>query len=605
MLKYLSDELWQRLPTNDFRARFYVESYSEKLRMQTPHFHQARLMNIFSACEEMLIYIDQQYINEKNSAYVISAMKELDDCWSSDIVAQETLSDLAGLRILISKKVQSTTLNPVTLERLRVFCRATLSRYPAYELRLLGALEEAVIGEADIAQTDRITAQIYQLTGLYVTNLLNRGYSPTYLFNRADMFTREGNYAGRNFTDQFRQINERLRTNNILFSVHYGLSINKAALFTSIEDDPIFTFSSVIPPEIQDANLEKFKKDININLLAHATIEATDHVSAALRTKDNLDRLLDQTTAFENNVKLKVSAHCAISYQINGYTYTYVINVDLLLAFMSTEVAAPLLQRPIPIHKTLIGLNSTALDQIGRSFRHQRLARQASSLEQKLLNLWIALEALFQDMGGGILNSMLEYIPQIYATIGLSRRIEYIRSLLVVNTIGIPEAVRAAISTEAHRFNSNISDEQIFLLLKNEPMAIVLFDSIEGKEHLKFKLKATFKEFKDNNSIKNRILKSEDDVARQLRRIYFFRNKIAHTGHFKGVRPQLITHLSDYLYVTCRAISHASTLANNGENYSIIELLTAARMGADVVMERASSRDAITSYDQMVPSPII
>lgn len=172
MLRYLSDETWEKLPSIDFRGRFFVEAYSEKLRMQTPHFHQARLMNLFSACAEMLLYIQEYQDNEKNAAYVIASMKEILLCWDTDTVAQELFSEFAGLRPGLEKGIKSGDLGQMTLNRLRVFCRAILSRKTAYAQALLIALEDSVIGPVDISQKDRITSQIDRLTGLYTTHLL-------------------------------------------------------------------------------------------------------------------------------------------------------------------------------------------------------------------------------------------------------------------------------------------------------------------------------------------------------------------------------------------------------------------------------------------------
>lgn len=602
---YLADEVWRGLPVQDFRARFFVEAYVEKLRMHTPHFYQARLMNIFSTCAEMMIYVDEQISNDKNSAYVISAMKEIDDCWDTDPVAQDLLSDVVGLRAAISKRVQNGELGAGTLGRLRVFCRAILSRHESYASALLEALEEAVVGPAELTQRDRITAQIDQLTGLYITHLLGRGYSPTYLFNRADMFCYEKNYSGRSFPDQFRLITERLQSHKISFDVYFGISTNRPRIFSDVKDDPDFSFLAKIPDEIQGTNREKLEKNIEINLVAKAAIEATDHVSAALRTKERLDRFLDAATALELKTNIQVSAHCVVIYQTQNFTYKQTLNVDMLLAFMSSEVGSSFSDAPTSIRQMLRGLNNSATDQLERSLRYLRLARYSVSLEQKLLNLWIALESLFGEFEGGILNGILEYLPQLYATTGLARRVAYLRNLLASNDIAMTDLVRSVLSVDSDNFDKTTTDQQVFALLKNEKSAIDLFNNLGDKEHLKFKLMKIFLEFKDNKAIKNRLEKSEGDVARQLRRIYFLRNKIAHAGHYKGVRPQLVTHLLDYIAVAYRAISNASSRAKEGSTYSIGELLTASRMGVDVVVDRANSKEQISTLDQIIAIPLI
>lgn len=299
-LKYISDDAWQKLPVADFRARFFVETYCEKLSMYTPHFYQSRLMNVFSACSEMLEYIKEYQSNDRNGAYVASSIEEIRDAWDSDPVVQEQLADLMPLRAGLLRNVQSGELGPNTLHRLKAFCRAILCRKDEYAEAIFSALNEAVIGATDLTQRGRITSQIDRLTGLYTSYLLNEGYSPTYLFNRSDLLSKEKNYGDRDFAAQFRSVTGRLQSHRaVVFDVYYGLHTNKPSVLTSIVDEEEIEFLTELPADIQGSVLEKFRKNIDINVVVKAKISSTDYVSAALRTKERLDRFLDAATALE------------------------------------------------------------------------------------------------------------------------------------------------------------------------------------------------------------------------------------------------------------------------------------------------------------------
>ncbi|MBR8075044.1 hypothetical protein [Burkholderia cenocepacia] len=573
--------------------------------MYTPHFYQARLMNLFSACAEMMRSIEELRQNEKNSAYVAVSMKEIEQCWDSDPVAQELFYEFAGLKSSLGKSVKNGDLSPAMQQRICVFCRAILSRQEDYAGALVTTLENAVSGAVNIAQKERITSQIDRLTGLYVTYLLNQGYSPTYLYNRVDIFTRIVNYSGRNFSEQFRMTTEKLRNQKVEFDIYYGIHTNKPSVLLSIFDDPDFTFLDAIPAEIGGADLEKFKRNIEITVVAKTRSKTTDYVSAALRAKEKLDKLLDAATALELNANVRVSAHSVVIFQNQNSTYRHTLNVDRLLAFMSSEVGSSFSQQHPSIIQAFKGLNEEAMDQLGRSLRYLRLARHSSSFEQKLLNLWIALESLFSESDVGILQNILEYVPSLYAVAGLRRRIAYLRDLLVANEISAEFLAGSVLPENTVKFDGSAADHHIFQLLRNEDLAIRLFDSLGDKEHLKFKLMQIHGELKDNAAIADRLERSHGDVARQLRRIYFLRNKMAHTGHYKGVRPQLITHLLDYIAVCYRAISAAAINAKEGATYSIGELLTAARMGSDLVVARVSVKDPVLTLDHISPNPLI
>jgi hypothetical protein len=272
---------------------------------------------------------------------------------------------------------------------------------------------------------------------------------------------------------------------------------------------------------------------------------------------------------------------------------------------LSSEGSAHFSSSDITIRHALPRLNIVGREQLGRSLRYLHLARESISLEQKLLNLWIAIESIFSDGESNILSNIIEYVPQIYANFGLLRRVRYLRWILVKNRIPTTPLIQAQIVPGSVCFDENITDSKIFELLKNETAAIELFKSLSPKEHLKFKLMAVYNELKSNSAISERLKSSEIDVIRQLRRIYFLRNKIAHTGHYSNIRPQLVTHLLDYLAVCYLAIVTSAARAVQGETHSIGDMFAAYKMGVDVVASRCKSADSITRLQQLIPVPII
>ncbi|WP_152965185.1 HEPN domain-containing protein [Comamonas testosteroni] len=604
MFKYLSDAVWERLPVTDFRARFFVECFIEKLRMHTPHFYQARLMNVISASKELRGHVENYRSNEKNIAYLQSAMEELSDCWDGDPIAQEILGDLIVLRAPLLKVVLAGDVSENILLRVSQLARAILCREETYTSALIASVEREVVGPVDLTQKERITSQIDRITGLLITHLLNEGYSPTYLYNRSELFTRENKYRGRTFSEQLAFVLDRLKHQQTQFDAYYGIHTTKPSLLLGITDEPGLNFLPEIPDSIQGAEREKFKKNIDITVVAHATLSATDYVSAALKTKERLDKFLDAATALEIGSEFQVSAHCA-TVDSGPPVHLQTINVDVLLAFMVKEAGTSFAAPGQSLRQVFRSLDDSAKDQLERSLRYLRLARNAASLEQKLLDLWIALESLFITRNTTILQGILDFVPQLYASAGLHRRVAYLKGLLVANEVAIPPLCRAVMRTDAVIFDNNTEDHHIFALLRDEPAAIELFNSMGEREHLKFKFMQIFRDLKDNKSLAGRLAKSELDVRRQMRRIYYLRNKIAHTGHFQGVRPQLVTHLLDYLAICYRSISAAAARAVSGDIYSVPELLSAARMGADLVSARVAARDEVLELSFIVPEPVV
>lgn len=257
-------------------------------------------MNIFSSCNEALEYVDAYRSSEKNSGYLVSSIKEVGDCWDSDTVAQEVFSDLGSLRVSLFKAVQAGELGGHVLNRISALCRAVLARRDAYRSLLSESLYDAVVGHAELEQKDRITTEIDKLTGLYVTSLLNQQFSPTYLFNRAEMLYRRKNYAGRDFSGQLAVFLRRLRGENIAtFDAYYGIKVSRDDLLLSIDDEPGMSFSECLPEELKSLEDDAFSAGMRPNVVVKCTIEATDYISAALRAKERIDKFMDLASALE------------------------------------------------------------------------------------------------------------------------------------------------------------------------------------------------------------------------------------------------------------------------------------------------------------------
>lgn len=591
---------WDKLPFSDFRPRFFIECYSEKLLLFTPHFYQTRLMNTFSACAELATYLNEQSISEKNSAYIISAADEILSCWSNDPVAEELLSEINDVKQTL-KALKADNLNQSQLTRLSIFCRAVASRRAKYAPMLHKALQDAIFGNAIMEQRERITSQIDNLTGLFITHLIYLGYSPTYLFHKAKLLGKLHCYGTRTAAAQFEHILGKLATNSSKnHVVYFGIQNRMSNQVTSDIVNFDVEILETIPDFIRAEKREKLEKNFNLSSLAKVSCIATDHVSAAISAKEKLSKYLDLVSAFEIKGKILTTPHGIVTFRSTDLAHTYqeMVNVDLLLTFVSSE--AGVTRSKPDLRKVFSTLDTAAKDQLGRSLRYLRLSRNSNTLEQKLLNLWIALESLFSIQDNTILNNILEYVPSIYAINGLSRRLEYARDLLQSNRIKTTELYRQRIN-DSESFDETTNTSHIYALLGDKLAGACVFTSLNDFEHIKFRLMKLKNEFSTAKSISERISTTERDVTRQLRRIYFLRNKIAHTGHFEGVRPQLITHLYDYIICCYEALSLTAQKVETGELYSINELLSSVRLGLDSFITKLKDQSHTAGLPEHTP----
>jgi hypothetical protein len=603
--QYLQDNYWKKLPTADFRARFFLETFVEKLSVYTPHFAQARLMNVFSSCEEALSYIDEYRRNEKNSGYILTALDEISSCLGGDEVASSMFKHIDEPRQNLFKKLRNKELTASNLTQFSVICKAIISSKDEYVKKLKSELKVSLFSDADLKNKERIATRIYSLTGAYITLLLNMGYSPTYLFNRADQFTRPNKYQGRNFEQQFDLIFERLQNSATTFEVYYAIKISEPESISGSNNPLGAEFLAALPEIIPAIHSQKLSADFAPNVFAKLTITTTDYITASWRAKDNLEKLLEAASALAAHPEISISSHSLSIWQAAGIVQTKTPNINDLLGFITSENGAHSKTSVSDVLSAIPKLEEEGAERLARSFRYLRIARESVSLEQKIMNLWISLESIFSDGESSILENILDHVPKIYSTLSLTRRIRHLRELLIHAKAPLTPLAARKIDLKGDAFIEDISDAQMFKIVTCDAASIELFESLEPKEHLRFKLKVANLEFKSNKAIAQRVERTELDVARQIRRIYFVRNKITHSGHYQSIRPQLAIHLMDYLACCYIAIIEASKATDSLSRHSVAELLSSYRIGADAVLSRAKSNVPITEILDITPLPVI
>ncbi len=221
------------------------------------------------------------------------------------------------------------------------------------------------------------------------------------------------------------------------------------------------------------------------------------------------------------------------------------------------------------------GLDRDSVEIIKNSLRYFRLARESKSIEQKILNTWISIESLYvKNKNKNIIDNIIKYVPMIYNSFSIIRKIRYAKELLKINKVKIPNDIKEALKIKNNIFDKNTTDEQILEIINDENLFIPLVQSIDGTEHLKYRL-TIIKEFINKDEILNSFKESEESIKNQLYRIYFMRNKISHRGHYKNINPHLLEHLTDYLMISYSAlvIGFSYIYNSNRENISISDLL--------------------------------
>lgn len=545
-MKFLTPKTWDGLNLPDWRARFFIECYSESLSVNTPHFHQAKMMGVIDLAKEVLENIKVFEANDKGKGYLISSLKELKRALERDVVAKEIFNDLLGVFDDCSKNFNSEKFPRSLIIQLGILCKRIVEDEVVYFDKLEVALVEVVCGATDVTKKERITNSINSLTRRYVTALLNLGYSPTFLFNKTQLLTRTSNYNGRNFKDQLKFFISSLDRKTRDFHVFFGIKTNKKTTVKNYKPYKGVKLLTEIPEKhftISTKTFSKFSPDYYIKI----TVEAHDYIGAALIASERIESEFDLLKTLSSKLNLDMHKSCYVDYKAKGNTYQRDVNVSLLNNLLTYDHRSTQLNNYLSFDFRE-NLELPSIRQIEGVLKNLRQVKESARLEQKLLNLWVSLESLnYSGDDKSIISSITNFFPKIYAINSVKQRINYVLSLLITFKAEIPESVRERHGIESELFDENLSVNDFYKITVCKTSAQEICESISELDFLYFRFYELYKVISDKKKIKIRLSNTREDIENQLYRIYQKRNNIVHVGFSDSLNHYAINHLSDYV----------------------------------------------------------
>lgn len=605
----IKDTHWAKLPFSDFRGRFFVETCYELLHTETPPFHQSRLMNVISSTKEVLITIKDYRYDEKNVHNLRNSTEELKLCLHADTIAQKIYrKEIENLENVFKHINPEDKIHYDVLRRLELLCKNILAGESSYFESLTENLKEIITDSGiDLSQKHRITKTIYHLTGLYISYLLSNNYSPKYLYNRTEYFTRQNNYKNRNFEEQFDHVlsilNSRIDTYTVCFAFHtrhlHKLTSHPSILNATLRTDIADLFDK--------QNINKLNPDNTYNIYALIDVETTDYISASFKAKEKLDVLIDLMNFHDLLHSRDIKDTCLTKVKIDTKTYIKEVKLGTLLSFVtvtSTKEYYKYFDFMLDLNNRL-EVNSS--DRLKRSLHYLRLSKDTNSLEQKLLNIWIALESLFDSQGNTIIGNISSWLPQVYATSSVRDRLNYLLDLLIKYKVQIPTDVKEKYQLEINHFTQDVSLSVFCTIFYDKESINKVFSTITEKEFLKFRMYSTFLELKNPKKVLSRINKTSIDVDRQLKRIYVLRNKLTHQAQRGTVKGQIVNHLFEYTMMCYHAIFTTLENSQDTRKLTIDDTLLAYQMGCEYIHTqlKKASEDSTIDFPMVNIKPII
>jgi hypothetical protein len=208
------------------------------------------------------------------------------------------------------------------------------------------------------------------------------------------------------------------------------------------------------------------------------------------------------------------------------------------------------------VTESLQGVYPSDASQLAAAVEYHRLALLATSDEARLVNLWIALEALCQGGEGSIIERVSTRIAPCVAIDNVRRNLVslsiYVRNLW---TDADRDQFLALFPNSAKDRLAPEDLAAILLLKDGHPDLKKLFQLCLRHPLITHRLfRAKSMTLDEPGSVKANIEYTRQNVEWQIKRIYRVRNAIVHTGSANVLLPQLTQHLHCYLVKAIHSI---------------------------------------------------
>lgn len=603
-MKYLKDTRWKLLPIpeTDYRPRFFVELYQELLDVNSLSTYQARTMNIFTYAQELLELINHYKKTGKNKKYITTSLIELMSYLNKDSIARLVFKNQVEIIELKFKdiKQKNNELKFNKIKELELILRLFIddSKKNEYWNKLTSELICLICDRSiKLEQIRRNLDNIEIHTKLFITYLLNNGFTNQYLFNRKDYFTNLNNYKGNNFEEQLNKIIGSLNFSEKKFRVNFLISSKQKIDIDNLLEYGDFIINNQWP---NNKEIKKFifqVSDLSINhYIISLETKSSNYANAVIESKNKLLRTVDLIITLVN---VKVYDIALID---------FFNSKDMIVLRKCVDINKNLFDKryfndsELNLLRVKLNLNNDNNNILINSLRYFRLANHSNSTEQKFLNTWIALETLFVshdynwddiDNNGGqsIISKIIEYIPVFYNSFSVVRKVRYIKETLINNNIKLPFSIQEKLNLKYDIFSREnkdlIKDDHIYSIFKDEELFTSLMrdsDGISNLEHLKYRCTSLFELIKTKDSIKRSFNNSNKSIYNQLYRLYSIRNRIAHQGYHFKINPQLINHLTDYLIISYAVLSiNTSNLSESNSINSILDIFSLHKLKFDII----------------------
>lgn len=533
-MKFIKPVNWKDT-TNQEGLLFFAQSMQESLFSYSLDVYKPKAVNLRLLCIEALQTIGNIKIGLIKKPNIKAIVDELVQCLKSDIVAKELLgSKFDGI-------VDRISANKENLEQLEL-ATTFLYRYLDYK-KYLSQVKLKLI---ELVPINREKEKIYALTKVFITELINYGYTPGYIYHQTHQYFY--NYAEKVTVSCPTSFFDKFKFNKREFTVVYKAS----ELFEEFKNlEPLLNFK--IKNRFSTAGLtpeeRKFitSKKTNEIFIVFPKVIALEENAARVKSEIPLAKIANLFSFYHHKQVPSISDLALVVQLDNSSAQLIEQPVKSIVKKFDTKpnIAA---QKVKHLFDNL-DLDKDTLKRLIKAIDLHAVALSTSQIETKLLTLWTALETLIpKDPDGG-----KDWIVQIcdalvpFQTIGHINKLidQFSNDLLSHDRKNARDILSAVVLPQKESLFFTVA--ALVMTVENSPSRSKLYSKIENYPLLKYRLYSLNKILSNSKNIHEALEYHRLQVEWQIRRIYRVRNLIVHSGQKPSYTNLLVENLHNYL----------------------------------------------------------
>lgn len=566
---YPSDSDWSQWNVSFPSHRFFILRWFELLDYQTYSSWQVRTSNVTSILHELRDVAETTARVPMHHINVQPLLDELETVLSYDRVIRDRVAvlEVYSLRLRQLYKTAVKQEKPQGVDEFIRICHVAIAELQGYLDRIFDDLESQLAEENDHSKKS-----IEKLAMLLAMELKSSGFSREYIHGVSEEILLDSHVS---FAARFGQFRRRFFAK----SGQYRCSVLVRGL----------TRDRHQMPETSSDTIRQFRNQDSTAEVVQFSVEARDPYSAAREARRKAEEQFSIHRLFNTYQQLQLQPLVLCERSDGGDTD--------LIDTTAPRLIGPNRPRDLPakiegIDQLLDSMTSGDRNLFIAALQFFRLTHSAVSLESRAINLWIALEALFQTMDHeSIIGKLVEFVPKIQA---LHYPKDTLRALSQdIDPLWKRSSDTADILTDMVKSSSVRLDPVDLGRLLTAGIESPVFHrlkSITASNPLLLNRiwkygRGTFKTPKD---LAVSIEQHEKNVRWQLRRIYRLRNRITHQGKTGPESAQLLDHLQQYFLSTVHDLIH--TLRHR-PSLTIAEAFESRRENYRYLLERLNQQN--------------